>query len=116
MITWTIHYFKAKDRKKQYLPAYIRGDGVTVQPSRGARQTMLIKRPLKDVGPWRGIFEPSTVTSFTERERVVDKHGLPGAPGRLNCYTILPQKSQFTLTNTAIKDKLKKPYIVGDCL
>ena len=35
---------------------------------------MLLKRPLKDVGPWRGVFEPSTVTSFTERERVVVKH------------------------------------------
>ena len=42
---------------------------------------MLIKRPLKDVGPWRGIFEPSTVTSFTERERVVEKHGMPDAGG-----------------------------------
>ena len=31
---------------------------------------MLLKRPLKDVGPWRGVFEPSTATSFTERERV----------------------------------------------
>ena len=46
-------------------------------------QTMLLKRPLKDVGPWRGIFEPSTVTSFTERERVVEKHGLPGARAEL---------------------------------
>ena len=44
---------------------------------------MLLKRPLKDVGPWRGIFEPSTVTSFTERERVVEKHGLPGARAEL---------------------------------
>ena len=37
---------------------------------------MLLKRPLKDVGPWRGIVEPSTVTSFSERKRVVEKHGL----------------------------------------
>ena len=42
---------------------------------------MLLKRPLKDVGPWRGIVEPSTVTSFSERKRVVEKHGVPGALG-----------------------------------
>ena len=27
-----------------------------------------------------------TVTSFSERKRVVEKHGVPGAPGWLNCY------------------------------
>lgn len=31
---------------------------------------MLLIRPLKDVGTWRGVVEPSTATPFTERERV----------------------------------------------
>ena len=29
--------------------------------------------PLKNVSTWRGIFEPSTVTFFTERERVLKR-------------------------------------------
>ena len=50
---------------------------------------MLLIRPLKDVGPWRGIFEPSTATSFTERERV----GLRSMPVcyrtmRINSYVL----------------------------
>ena len=61
-----------------------------VQPSYGIRKTMLLKRPLKDVGPWRGIFEPSTATSFTEREHVVEKYGLPGALYDSSVALLLP--------------------------
>ncbi len=49
------------------------------------------KEPLKNVSTWRGFFEPSTVTFFTERERVrIGYHSQP--PVDVSAFSYSPFK------------------------